>query len=56
MANDYEKEKKYNSLLSNYLGKEEIKKLAKKIINLSKTDFPEGNNLEILEIGEINKK
>ena len=34
MANDYEKEKKYNSLLSNYLGKEEIKKLAKKIINL----------------------
>ena len=34
MANDYEKEKNYNSLLSNYLGKEEIKKLAKKIINL----------------------
>ena len=29
---------------------------AKKIINLSKTDFPEGNNLEILETGEINKK
>ena len=34
MANDYEKEKNYNSLPSNYLGKEEIKKLAKKIINL----------------------
>ena len=31
MANDYEKEKNYNSLLSNYLGKEEIKKLSNEI-------------------------
>ena len=47
MANDYEKEKNYNSLLSNYLGKEEIKKLAKKIINLKS---------KLLNITDVMKK